>query len=815
MKIKLTILLFVISLSFNLAYAKIVPDDFPKFVIKNNGGESSGYLLGGVFSANPDVGNYNFILDDSGKPIVYQPANGLYCNMHPSGLISAPRMISGNKNIYKIYDNDFNLIDSVQMANGYYADSHDFKILPNGHCLLVSYNDVEIDMSKIVEEGHPNANVTQAIVQELDADKNPVFQWKSLDYIPITDSYSDLTAKNIDYIHMNSMFIDDNGDLILSCRSTSEILKVSRQTGEIIWRMGGKHNEFTFLNEHEENAPTYFCWQHDAKILHNGNLLFFDNGSTPSEETRDYSRIVEYELDEVNKTAKMVWEYRHEPDISTVNEGSVERLSNGNTVINWGGAVADGAPIMTEVDSVGNLVYEVSCTSQDIRAYIERVRWKVEDYTVRDTINLDFPMPPLIFKGDNSEEMGVSIQLKNTQFTENNEIRLELSDFAPLNPNFDGKSPSVFQKKILLERKNIQFIDAFLIFDIEQFSLFKNNEKLDPSKMSIYFSKGNENFLPLTTLYSESENAIVAKFTDFGEFIFCYPDVLSIPIAPKLNKPENRIILNQFESIKLNWSPIGFIQDFIVEIATDEEFQDIIETDSTIKTDYYDFKNPLENTEYFWRVKSVNDAGESEWSETWRFSTSEPYIKMIYPNGGEQLQKTATRHIIRWEKNTNDTVKIELYKNGEFVLVIKEKFFTSTNAYPWAISKSISLDTGYTVKVISLRDTALIAESENFSIIDSTIGVDETKNNSELSVSNYPNPAKNSTRFEFNLPVSGNAELSIFNIKGELVTNVFNKYFDSGEYYFDWNTSKLVSGEYYCRLIVAGQTVTGKMVIMK
>ncbi len=787
-----------------------IPDDFPKFTIKNNGGESSGYLLGGVFSANPEVGNYNFILDDSGKPVLIQSANGLYCNMHPSGLISAPRMISGNKNIYKIYDNDFNQIDSVQMANGYFADSHDFKILPNGHYLLFSYHDTEIDMSKIVEGGHPNANVTQAIIQELDADKNPVFQWKSLDYIPITDSYSDLTAKNIDYIHMNSMFIDDNGDLILSCRSTSEIIKVNRQTGEIIWRIGGKHNEFSFLNEHEENAPQYFCWQHDAKILSNGNLLFFDNGSTPNEETREYSRAVEYELDEVNKTAKLVWEYRHEPDISTVNEGSVERLSNGNTVINWGGAVADGAPVMTEVDSLGNLVSEVSCTSQDIRAYMEIVKWSVSDFTFSDSTVVVFPPFDLLtFEDNNLNDLGISILPEEIGYSIENEIKVSVSNFSPINPKFSGKAPRVLSKKILIEQTDIISIKAYLILNTEILNI------TNPENITIYQRNENGIFYSLITEYYESNKSLSTEFSDFGEFILCYPDVASLAIAPKLNKPEDNEIVNQYNGIKLNWSPIGFIENFFVEIATDEDFQNLVIVDS-VKTDYYNFKNSGANTEYFWRVRNINDAGESEWSETWKFSTTEPFIKIVFPNGGEQLHRNATRNIIRWEKNTSDTVRIELYKNDEFVSLIKDNFYTSTNAFPWTIAKSTPLDSGYTIKIISLRDTALIAESENsFSIIDTTVGINDFDFYSGLSISNYPNPVKSSTRFDFQLPASGNTELSIFNLKGEMVANVFNKYFESGNHYLDWNAKGLVSGEYYCRLTLNGHTVSGKMIITK
>ncbi len=59
-----------------------------------------------------------------------------------------------------------------------------------------------------------------------------------------------------------------------------------------------------------------WCWgQHTPVILPNGNILVFDNGyarnyvAKPFSEPGQYSRIVEYEVDETNMTVKQVWDY--------------------------------------------------------------------------------------------------------------------------------------------------------------------------------------------------------------------------------------------------------------------------------------------------------------------------------------------------------------------------------------------------------------------------------------------------------------------------------------------------------------------------
>ena len=71
--------------------------------------------------------------------------------------------------------------------------------------------------------------------------------------------------------------------------------------------------------------------------LSNGNILLFDNGnSRPDVEGGQYSRALELKLDLATMKATKVWEYRHSPDLYADCCGSVGRLANGNTLINFG-----------------------------------------------------------------------------------------------------------------------------------------------------------------------------------------------------------------------------------------------------------------------------------------------------------------------------------------------------------------------------------------------------------------------------------------------------------------------------------------------
>jgi len=116
-----------------------------------------------------------------------------------------------------------------------------------------------MDLSGIVPGGSPSASIIGAVIQELKFSNGAVvFEWKSLDHIPVTETTDDikLTDNLIDYIHVNSVSKDTDGNLIVSCRHLDEVIKIKKSTGEILWRLGGsasKNNQFTFVYDSFNN----------------------------------------------------------------------------------------------------------------------------------------------------------------------------------------------------------------------------------------------------------------------------------------------------------------------------------------------------------------------------------------------------------------------------------------------------------------------------------------------------------------------------------------------------------------------------------
>jgi hypothetical protein len=150
---------------------------------------------------------------------------------------------------------------------------------------------------------------------------------------------------------MNSIALDFDSNIVISSRNLSEITKIDRQTGEIIWRFGGQNNQFEI-----ENDDYGISYQHDVRPVPGmpNRYTIFDNGANRYPE---FSRAVEFEIDTTNMTAKKTWEYTPFIHIFSSYMGNAQRLPNGNTLINW----ADGnLPKVTEVTREGDIVYKLN-----------------------------------------------------------------------------------------------------------------------------------------------------------------------------------------------------------------------------------------------------------------------------------------------------------------------------------------------------------------------------------------------------------------------------------------------------------------------
>ncbi|MEQ9309197.1 MAG: family 16 glycosylhydrolase [Balneolaceae bacterium] len=92
--------------------------------------------------------------------------------------------------------------------------------------------------------------------------------------------------------------------------------------------------------------------------------------------------------------------------------------------------------------------------------------------------------------------------------------------------------------------------------------------------------------------------------------------------------------------------------------------------------------------------------------------------------------------------------------------------------------------------------------------------VETTPNLVKLS-QNYPNPFNPSTSINFELPSSGNVQLSVFDLQGRRVADLANKVYSQGSHSVQFDASGLSSGVYYYSLTFDGFSQFKKMTLIK
>lgn len=372
------------------------------------------------------------ILDDSGEPIYLKdstPAR-FVANFNVQIVNGSPYLTyfegaASADGTYYVMDDTYTIVDIWEMQNGYNTDLHELLLLDNGNALMLAYAPVPMDLSPY--GGPVDGVVVEVVIQELDSAKNVIFEWHSLDHIPLIDTYQELDNSFVDYLHTNAIEVDSDGNILLSNRNTSDVIKINRNTGEVIWRLGGKSNQFNFLNDEG------FSFQHDIRRLANGTITLFDNGNLKQPQ---YSRAVEYVLDETTKSIIRVWQYPDSKDVYTPIVGNAQRLDNGNTMISWGTASKLG-----EVKSNGLTALEIQLEGVSYRAF--RQEWDAvpSELPVATVLSMDATSATLytswngatqitgyeIYSGETTDSLSMATTAPRTGF----ETAVKLTDLDP------------------------------------------------------------------------------------------------------------------------------------------------------------------------------------------------------------------------------------------------------------------------------------------------------------------------------------------------------------------------------------------------
>ena len=290
----------------------------------------------------------------------------------------------------------------------HHADHHDFLLTDEGNYLFVVYDPVARDLSPYPDwnGGEFPYSATErtrdSVIQEVSPEGEVLFQWNSWERedgapaIRIADCRWG-TRWPWEYAHLNSLQLVD-GDIVASFRGCSQVLKIERPSGRVLWQLGGSRPAIPDGRVHYsivgDPEPEGFCGQHTAIESPPGTITLFDNGfrcpddysrwrDSPGEAGRG-ARVVEYRLE--GEEAVFSREYRsHLPSPAA---GAVQLLGGGRWLITWG--VGLGRPDLgvSEVDAAGREVFAIAFPRPGrARSRVRRYR-AYREYGLRVPLNL-------------------------------------------------------------------------------------------------------------------------------------------------------------------------------------------------------------------------------------------------------------------------------------------------------------------------------------------------------------------------------------------------------------------------------------------
>lgn len=200
------------------------------------------------------------------------------------------------------------------------AHHHDARRTEAGGAIYLTLEPLPFEVQSKVKGGLPGTEHKGQIwadrIVEVESEGRTTWEWRSWEHLdPETDVITPTDLRH-EWSHGNTVVPLPGGDVMASFRNISTVARISRETGEFVWKLGWD----------------LLAQQHDPSLLPNGNVLIFNNGTRRKAHPLVHSSVMEVEPE----TGTVVWEYRDPSAVFSFfssYESGAQRLPNGNTLI--------------------------------------------------------------------------------------------------------------------------------------------------------------------------------------------------------------------------------------------------------------------------------------------------------------------------------------------------------------------------------------------------------------------------------------------------------------------------------------------------
>lgn len=212
---------------------------------------------------------------------------------------------------------------------------------------------------------------------------------------------------------------------------------------------------------------------------------------------------------------------------------------------------------------------------------------------------------------------------------------------------------------------------------------------------------------------------------DSGSFTFTSAESYA-PVVPSeitLTEPTNNATEIALQP-NFDWEADNDADDYIIQVATDSEFGDIVINETVEEEPGFSPDSDLTTgQEYFWRVRGVSEDGAGPWSTTWSFTTLEmsDVEQIVLTAPVDNATSVELQPEFSWQVDPEaNTYQIQVSLNDEFTSnVINESSIAETEFNPTGL---LSMGTEYFWRVRGTDDigNGPWSETRSFTVVEPT-----------------------------------------------------------------------------------------------
>lgn len=280
---------------------------------------------------------------------------GAYAEKDYTGNEMVVMDLTGKKLLDKVFDK-------------FYAH-HDIRRMPDGNLIVVNYTPKSFDLTAhggskeemVWGDGYTIFDMEGNKLEEWDCfgELHPADDPNIMAMVPVTSVLENPIWYKDDWLHANSVNFDSEGNIYMSFNWRSELWKIERATGKVLYRVGKDGNV-------DMPERGYANGMHCVEPLKPDEVLVFDNGIS-----NHLSRALLYSIDEKGRKAEVTMEVPL-PDYSSPYMSNVQMVNDNLLIF---GSTQTNSVVFT--DKEGTVLRTIRGLHQSYRSvYIPEIEYK-------------------------------------------------------------------------------------------------------------------------------------------------------------------------------------------------------------------------------------------------------------------------------------------------------------------------------------------------------------------------------------------------------------------------------------------------------